>query len=83
VGIGEIIIVLIVALIVVPPEKLPEVVRAAGKILRELRLASNTVLRELSDAVEEPPRFQQPPAIARPPETASPPPLSAPPDDPS
>jgi Sec-independent protein translocase protein TatA len=47
-GIVEIIVILAVALIVIPPENLPDVMRAAGKILRELRLASNMVVRELS-----------------------------------
>ena len=43
-----------VALIVIPPDRLPEVMRALGKILRELRLASNTIVRELSGAIEDP-----------------------------
>jgi len=51
----EIFLVLVVALIVIPPDRLPEVMRAVGKILRELRLASNTIVRELSGAIEDPP----------------------------
>ena len=51
-GILEIIVILVVALIVIPPEKLPEVMSAAGKILRELRLASNLVVRELGGALD-------------------------------
>ena len=51
----EIVIILAIALIVIGPERLPEVLRAVGKILRELRLASNTVLHELTDALEESP----------------------------
>ncbi|HYK64147.1 MAG TPA: twin-arginine translocase TatA/TatE family subunit [Patescibacteria group bacterium] len=51
----EIVIILAVALIVIGPERLPEVLRTTGKILRELRLASNTVLHELTDVMEEPP----------------------------
>ena len=50
----EIFLVLLVALIVIPPDRLPEVMRAVGKILRELRLASNTIVRELSGAIEDP-----------------------------
>jgi Sec-independent protein translocase protein TatA len=50
----EIFLVLMVALIVIPPDRLPEVMRAVGKILRELRLASNTIVRELSGAIEDP-----------------------------
>ena len=40
-----------IALIVIPPDDLPVVMRAVGKVLRELRLASNTVMRELSSAI--------------------------------
>ena len=49
----EILLLLMVALIVIPPDRLPEVMRAAGKILRELRLASNTIVRELSGAIDD------------------------------
>lgn len=65
-GIVEILVLLIVALIVIPPENLPEVARALGKVLRELRLASNTVMRELGSAIEEPARTIAPPAAAEP-----------------
>ena len=49
----EIIVILAVALIVLGPERLPEVMRAAGKIMRELRLASNTVLREMTEVLDD------------------------------
>ena len=65
----EIIVLLAIALVVLGPERLPDVLRTAGKVMRELRAASNTVMRELTDVLEE-----QPPSIrpARPalPETA-------------
>lgn len=74
VGITELIVVLVVALIVIPPEKLPEVMRTVGKILRELRLASNTVVRELTAVADDPFGLRQPPpAIAKPPITKPPP----------
>lgn len=60
----EIIIILVVALIVIGPERLPEVMRTVAKVLRELRAASNSVMRELSDAVDEMPA--PPPAATRP-----------------
>jgi Tat protein translocase TatB subunit len=88
VGISELIVVLVVALIIIPPEKLPEVMRTVGKILRELRLASNTVVRELTEAVDDPFGLRQPPtAIARPSITKPPPatsssPPPAPPEPP-
>lgn len=66
-GISELIIVLVIALIVIPPEKLPEVMRTLGKVLRELRLASNTVVRELTEVVEDPLSIRQPPpAVSKP-----------------
>ena len=60
-SIPEILLFLIVALIVIPPDRLPEVMRAAGKILRELRLASNTIVRELSGVIEDPPSLSERP----------------------
>ncbi len=54
----EIIVLLAIALVVLGPERLPDVIRTAGKVMRELRAASNTVMRELTDVLEE-----QPPSI--------------------
>ena len=51
----EIILILAVALIVLGPERMPELIRAAAKLMRELRSASNTVMRELTEAMEEEP----------------------------
>ena len=53
-SIVEILLFLVVALIVIPPDRLPEVMQTVGKVLRELRLASNTIARELSGAIEDP-----------------------------
>lgn len=69
----EIVIVLAIALVVLGPERLPEVLRTVGKILRELRAASNTVMRELSDVLEEQPNDQP-----RRGDSAAPPPLEDP-----
>jgi Sec-independent protein translocase protein TatA len=93
VGIVEIFLFLLVAIIVIPPDHLPEVMRTVGKILRELRLASNTVVRELSGAMEDPPYMhrrpespeltvepQSPPITAE--ETASTTPVAEPPEAP-
>jgi Tat protein translocase TatB subunit len=64
----EILLILAVALVVLGPERMPEVIRAAARILRELRAASNSVMRELSDAMEDdPPRSSQlPPPVSEP-----------------
>jgi Sec-independent protein translocase protein TatA len=72
----EIVLILAIALIVIGPERLPEVMRTTGKILRELRLASNTVLHELTDVMDESPArptAKLPPSAptAREPETSS------------
>jgi Sec-independent protein translocase protein TatA len=56
-------VILVVALIVIPPENLPDVMRAAGKILRELRLASNMVMRELGGALDQVPTERTEPTI--------------------
>jgi len=55
-NIFEIVLLLALALIVVGPERLPEVLQMVGKVMRELRMASNTVMRELTEATEEPRR---------------------------
>ena len=52
-GIFEIIIILAVALVVLGPERMPDVVRSAVKILREVRLAANEAIREITDALEQ------------------------------
>ncbi|MBF6567297.1 MAG: twin-arginine translocase TatA/TatE family subunit [Candidatus Binataceae bacterium] len=59
-SIVEIGIVLVVALIVIGPEKLPEVLVTVGRLMRELRLASNTVMRELTSTVDDMPDVLKP-----------------------
>lgn len=66
-GIGpiELVVILILALIVFGPNKLPEIARSLGKALTELRRTSqevtNTVMREL-DVNPDPEKPSQPPA---------------------
>ncbi len=55
-SIVEILVLLVVALVVLGPERLPEVLRTVAKILRELRSASNEVMRELTEALDDEPR---------------------------
>jgi Sec-independent protein translocase protein TatA len=64
-GIIEIIILLAVAIIVIPPDDLPAVMQAVGKVLRELRLASNTVMREITGALDEPGYVRREPVEAK------------------
>ena len=53
---GEVLIILVVALIVLGPEKLPDMIRKAGRLYGELRRMSNGFQSELRDAFEEPTR---------------------------
>lgn len=50
-GIWELLVIVIVALLVLGPEKLPEMARTVGKGLRELRRASNDLQNSLHEAV--------------------------------
>ncbi|HKD69558.1 MAG TPA: twin-arginine translocase TatA/TatE family subunit [Candidatus Binataceae bacterium] len=61
-GLFEIIIILAVALIVLGPERMPEVVRLAVQILREVRTAASEAMREITEAMEQEKPPTPPPA---------------------
>jgi TatA/E family protein of Tat protein translocase len=69
IGPGELIIVLIIALLVIGPGKLPDVGAALGKSIREFRKASSDV--------EEATRIDTAPIPPAPTSQAAPPPVSA------
>ena len=50
IGVSELVVILLVALIVLGPQRLPEVARALGKGLAELRKATSGLTDELRDA---------------------------------
>ena len=50
VGMQELVVILVVALIVLGPRRLPEVARALGKALAEFRRATSDVTEELRNA---------------------------------
>jgi Tat protein translocase TatB subunit len=52
-GLFEIIIILAVALIVLGPERMPEVIRLVVQIIREVRTAANEAMREITEAIEQ------------------------------
>lgn len=52
VGTGELIVILVLALIVLGPEKLPTAARQAGRYLAEFRRISNGFQQEFRDAVD-------------------------------
>jgi Sec-independent protein translocase protein TatA len=49
----EIVIVLVVALIVIPPDKLPEAVRTVAEVFHEIKSASDKALREVGEMMNE------------------------------
>jgi len=51
VGLGELVIIAVVALIVLGPEKLPDLAKQVGKGLRELKRASNDLQNTLHEAM--------------------------------
>ena len=53
-GFTEILVILVVALLVFGPDKLPELARNLGKALTEFRRASNDLRRSVLEASEEP-----------------------------
>jgi sec-independent protein translocase protein TatA len=60
-GFGEILIILVIALIVFGPRRLPEMGRSIGRSLREFRRAAADLRAEIEeDLDEEPPRVQRP-----------------------
>jgi TatA/E family protein of Tat protein translocase len=65
IGAPELLIILVVALLVLGPRRLPEIARSLGRGMAEFRRASNEFTRTLSASIEEPP--PAPPAPAAPP----------------
>ena len=49
----EIVIILVVALIVIPPDKLPEAVRTVAEVFHEIKSASDKALREVGEMMDE------------------------------
>jgi TatA/E family protein of Tat protein translocase len=87
----EVVLILVIALIVFGPRRLPEIGKSMGKMLAEFRKASNDFKRTIEDELEaekakesEPPRLTapEPPAssvaTATPESTAVPPPSTTP-----
>lgn len=54
VGTPELLVILVVALVVLGPTKLPDAARQAGRLLGELRRLSSGFQAELRDAMNEP-----------------------------
>ena len=68
-GPAEVLVILVVALLVFGPKRLPEVGRQVGRGLRELRKIQETVRDEINDVLhhdepDDPPRYSSPPPVA-------------------
>nr|WP_269438162.1 TatA/E family twin arginine-targeting protein translocase [Phosphitispora fastidiosa] len=53
-GFQELALILVIALVIFGPRKLPEVGRAMGRALNEFRSASKDIQKEIDEAVKEP-----------------------------
>jgi Tat protein translocase TatB subunit len=61
VGTPELLVILVVALVVLGPTKLPDAARQAGKLMGELRRLSSGFQAELRDAMNDPaPSYRDP-----------------------
>ena len=70
VGTPELLVILVVALLVLGPDKLPEVARKVGNVIGELRRMSAGFQAEMRDAMQEP--VHLPPAEPAPTDAAAP-----------
>lgn len=61
IGAPEVLVVLVIALIVLGPKRLPEAARSLGKAMNELKKVTNDVQNEFREAVDLTP---EPPAIS-------------------
>ena len=75
-GPAEILVILVVGLIVLGPNRLPEAGRQIGRALGEIRRWSEGMQTEMRDAFSaEPPRAPAPPTVVAEPPLPPPPPL--------
>jgi len=76
IGMPELLVILVVALVVLGPKRLPEIARSLGRGMAEFRKASNEFTRTLSASIEEPPPQPAPPQQPTPPKAPEPGPRS-------
>jgi TatA/E family protein of Tat protein translocase len=80
IGAPELIFILILALLIFGPKRLPQLSRTLGRGMAEFRRASTELQRAIHTEIEEPPRERRPPQTrpAAEPHRAAPPPDDAP-----
>ena len=76
IGMPELLVILVVALLVLGPKRLPEIARSLGRGMAEFRRASNEFTRTLSASIDEPPQQPAPPQQPTPPKAPEPGPRS-------
>jgi sec-independent protein translocase protein TatA len=76
-GPAEILVILVVALIVLGPKKLPEAGRQIGKALAEVRRWSSSIQSEVRDVLEPEPEVTAPAVEAQPQPPAAVPPAAS------
>ena len=81
IGMPELLVILVVALIVLGPKRLPEIARSLGRGMAEFRRASNEFTRTISASIEEPPPQPAPPQQPTPTPAPKPPAESGPHSD--
>jgi Tat protein translocase TatB subunit len=59
IGMPELLVILVVALLVLGPKRLPEVARSLGRGMAEFRRASSELRSTLTQAIEEPPAREE------------------------
>lgn len=63
IGPAEILVILVVALLVFGPDKLPEIGRQVGRAVREFRRVQATLREEVRDVLEPPEEAARPPRL--------------------
>jgi Tat protein translocase TatB subunit len=56
IGMPELLVIMVIALLVLGPKRLPEVARSLGRGMSEFRRASSELRNSLTQPVEEPPK---------------------------
>jgi Tat protein translocase TatB subunit len=78
IGMPELIVILVVALVVLGPQRLPELARSLGKALAEFRRQTSDVMEDLQATLEEDKRPHTPAPKPAAPQVAPAPPAARP-----
>ena len=77
IGMTELLVILVVALIVFGPTRLPELARSLGRAMAEFRRASTDLRQTFNESLQNPPPTAPAPPAAAPPVIAAPAPQTA------